>query len=128
MNKEKYSNRKIVAKFILLFFISFLIFIAGSCGGDGKYKSNSGSSKHSVNLAWESPTTNDDGTLLTDLAGYKIYHGTSPGDYTTVIDVGMITQYTVKGLEPGFNYFVVTAYNITRNESAYSNEVNKEIK
>ena len=27
-------------------------------------------------LNWTAPTTNTDGTALTDLAGYKIYYGT----------------------------------------------------
>ena len=29
-----------------------------------------------VTLSWDPPTTNADGTPLTDLAGYKVYYGT----------------------------------------------------
>ena len=115
----------------LLIFTMFLMLtlLFHSCGGGGNDKSNSGSATYSVSLIWEPPTINDDGTPLTDLAGYKIYYGTSPGDYTRRIDVGIeTTQFTVKGLKPGTYYFVVTAYNVTRNESGYSNEVSKEIK
>ena len=31
----------------------------------------------SVTLAWTEPTTNADGTRLTDLAGYRVYLGTA---------------------------------------------------
>src|SRR3972149_5909585 len=67
-------------------------------------------------LTWDPPTTNTDGTPLTDLAGYKIHYGTTSGNYTTVIDVGNVTTY-----------FATTAYDSSGNESGYSNEVSKTI-
>jgi hypothetical protein len=45
-------------------------------------------------LSWDAPTTNADGTPLTDLTGYKIYSGTGTGNYTQTIDVGNVTSYT----------------------------------
>ena len=38
--------------------------------------------------SWDAPTTNADGTPLTDLAGYKVYYGPSSGNYSQAIDVG----------------------------------------
>jgi hypothetical protein len=71
--------------------------------------------------------TNTDGTPLTDLAGYKIYYGTTSGTYTTSIDVGNVTNYTLTGLTPGLTYYIaVTAYDKARDESGYSNEGNSE--
>lgn len=59
-----------------------------------------------------------------DLAGYKVYYGTEPGEYTTSIDVGNVTQREVSGLEMGGTYyFAVTAYDFNGNESAPSTEV-----
>jgi uncharacterized protein YjdB len=78
-------------------------------------------------LAWSAPATNVDGSTLTDLAGYKIYYGTSPGSYTKVIDVGNVTTSVVNNLAPGTYYFTVTAYNIYGVESSYSNEASKVI-
>ena len=52
-------------------------------------------------LQWEAPSTNDDGTPLTDLAGYKIYYGTASGNYTQTIDVGNVTTYTITNLTDG---------------------------
>lgn len=79
-------------------------------------------------LSWDAPTTNEDGTPLTDLSGYKIYYGTSSGNYSQSIDVGNITTYTVGNLTEGVTYFfVATAYDTSANESNYSNEVSKTI-
>jgi hypothetical protein len=82
----------------------------------------------SVFLSWESPSTNEDGTPLTDLAGYKIYYGTSSGNYSDYIDIGKKTAYTISNLNNGRTYyFVVTAYNTAKIESGYSNEVSKTV-
>ena len=70
-----------------------------------------------LTLAWD-PNTEP------DLAGYKVYYGTQPGIYGSVLDVGNVTQYTVTGLEPETRYyFSLTAYDTSRNESGFSAEV-----
>jgi curli biogenesis system outer membrane secretion channel CsgG len=59
-----------------------------------------------------------------DLAGYKIYYGQSANNYTTTINVGNVTLYTVDQLTEGVTYyFVVTAYDLAGNESGFSTEV-----
>lgn len=64
-----------------------------------------------------------------DLLGYRIYYGTSSGNYTTVIDVGNVTNYTVSGFSEGIEYFfAVTAYDTAYNESDFSLEVSATIK
>src|SRR4030042_2350369 len=81
-----------------------------------------------TNLSWDTPSTNEDGTPLTDLAGFKIYYGTASGNYTQNIDVGNVTTYPVTNLTDGLTYyFVVTAYNALRNESRYSTEISKTL-
>src|ERR1700757_5153395 len=48
----------------------------------------------------------------TDIAGYILSYGTSPGVHPTVVDVGKVTTWPVSGLTPGIRYyFVVQAYN-----------------
>ena len=70
-----------------------------------------------LTLAWDA--NNED-----DLGGYKVYYGTRSMDYDFVIDVGNVTQYTVRGLEPETPYYLaLTAYDISRNESDFSEEV-----
>ena len=80
-----------------------------------------------ITLSWDAPTTNADGTPLTDLAGYKIYVSKSPGLYADSIDVGNVLTKTLMNFCEGTYYFVATAYDTSGNESAYSNEVSKAI-
>ena len=85
-------------------------------------------SAESVSLRWDAPTTNTDGTPLTDLAGYNIYQGTETGVYGPPVDVGYTLCHIVTGLTAGITYyFAATAYNVSANESNYSNEVSKLI-
>ena len=79
-------------------------------------------------LTWNAPTTNIDGSPLTDLAGYKVYHSQASGVYTDTDskDVGNVTSINIQntiGNLKGNWCFVVTAYDIALNESDYSNEV-----
>ena len=73
-----------------------------------------------VTLAW-------DPNSETDLAGYKVYYGTSPGTYGAPISMGKRTTFTVNGLSPGTYYFAVTAYNTSGLESGFSNEVSTTV-
>src|SRR3989344_8270826 len=76
-------------------------------------------------LSWDPPTTNTDGSWLTDLGGYRLYYGTASGNYGSVIDAGNVITHTVTGLSGGTYYFAVTAYDTSGNESGFSNEVSK---
>ncbi len=79
-----------------------------------------------MSLAWDAPTTNADGTPLTDLAGFKIYYGTTPGVYGTPKDVpgATVTTYDLTGLTPGTTYYIAaTAYDTSGIESVRSSEV-----
>ena len=71
----------------------------------------------SIDLQWD-PNTEP------ELAGYKIYWGTSSGNYTSSRDVGDTTSYTLTGLDEGRTYYVAaTAYDGSDNESGYSNQI-----
>ena len=87
-----------------------------------------------LDLAWDAPTTNADGTSLSDLRGYRIHIGTSsfncPG--FVVADIPSPTQLCAGNvsfrltdlLEDGTTYFLrVTAVDLNGNESTCSNEV-----
>jgi len=70
-----------------------------------------------ANLAWNASTSSG-------VAGYKISYGSTSGSYTSTIDVGNNTSYTVPSLQEGSKYyFAVKAYDSAKTtESAYSNE------
>lgn len=59
-----------------------------------------------------------------DLAGYRLYYGTSKGEFQKHVDVGLQTTYKIANLSPGATYFLaVTAINSAGLESGFSNEV-----
>ena len=71
----------------------------------------------SLNLAWY-PNQEE------DLGGYRIYYGTSSGDYGLPVDAGDNTEYELSGLDEGETYYIaLTAYDIFQNESDDSDEV-----
>lgn len=96
-------------------------------------------------LTWEAPTTDADGvTPLRDLAGYKIYSGTTSrtdstfSAYDDVLDAGnspicaiggsgnLECIHVLQGFAAGATvYFTVTAYDTSSNESDFSNEASK---
>ena len=79
-----------------------------------------------ASLTWTAPTTNTDGTPITDLAGFKLYVGNASGSYQQSVDVGNQTSYTLSTLNDGATYyFAATAYDTGRVESAFSSEVTK---
>ncbi len=83
----------------------------------------------SVTLSWTPPTQNEDGTQLTDLAGYWIYWGTTPGSYpdSVKIDNPGLTMYVVDNLVPGTYEFVATSFNASGVQSVYSNPATKVV-
>lgn len=66
-----------------------------------------------VTLSWTPPTSNTNGTALTNLAGYQINYGTSASALTQTVNVAGVgvTNYVVDNLTPGTWYFSVSAYN-----------------
>ncbi len=83
----------------------------------------------SADVSWTPPTTNTDGSTLTNLAGYNIYYGTSPSALTQKLQVtnAGLTDYVVSGLTSGTWYFAVTAYTTSGTESALSGIASKTI-
>jgi hypothetical protein len=132
----------------LLIFTAFLFTLngcggGGSSGGSGGSDSDSGGFGVSVApkgdgsalVSWTPPIENTDNSALTDLAGYKIYYGTFPGDYDKTITItnAGLSSYLVEGLadEEGLSaedwYFVMTAFNSSGIESVYSTEAYRSI-
>jgi hypothetical protein len=118
--------------FNILLTLSLFIILAGCGGGSGGVGATAGlTTTGTVSLTWDAPTTRTDGTSLnpaTDLTTYKLYYGTSPGNYTQYIDVkpNVTAPYTTTDtvtLVSGTYYFVVTAVDTLGNESAYSADV-----
>jgi hypothetical protein len=59
-----------------------------------------------------------------DLAGYRVYYGTSSRGYINSVDIGNTTGYRMNGLLDGVTYYIaLTAYDMLGNESDFSQEV-----
>jgi hypothetical protein len=109
--------------------------LAGGCRDPGPGAApatpaqSAGDTTRSATVSWEAPTTNTNGTALTDLAGYRIYYGSSPehlGHSLKISTIGLQT-YVIENLEPGTWYFAVMAVAANGAESKLSNVALKTI-
>lgn len=80
-------------------------------------------------LSWTPPTHNTDGSVLTDLAGYFVYHGENAASLDERIELqgAGATSYEFSQLPSGTHYFAVSAYNSTMTESARTGVASKAI-
>lgn len=82
-------------------------------------------------LSWNAPTMRSDGSALplSELAGYRIYTGTTPDALVPLIDINDpgTTTHTITKLPAAQHYYAVSAYNISGVESERSAVVSKTI-
>jgi hypothetical protein len=83
----------------------------------------------SVTIDWVAPTKNTNGSALTDLAGFRIYYGTSPSSLTQLVQVSSSTQTTttIGNLAAGTWYFGGVAYTTTGAQSTMSSVVSTSV-
>ena len=87
----------------------------------------SATSNGSATLHWQAPTTNTNGSTITNLAGFQIIYGTSATalNGTVKIPNPQATSGTVSGLPSGTWYFAVESYNTDGSTSSPSLVVSK---
>jgi Putative Ig domain len=78
-------------------------------------------------LSWTAPTQNEDGSAITDLAGFTIVFGSSPTVLHRSVRVAnpTVDRYVFDSLQAGTYYFAVRAYTATGVQSPLSNVVSK---
>jgi hypothetical protein len=85
-----------------------------------------------LTLSWVPPVARADGTPLSlaDISGYRIYYGTSTGNYTGHVDLldGTAQQVSLTNLPLGTYYMVMTTYDVTGLESGYSTELTDTVR
>lgn len=88
-----------------------------------------GTGTGTATLRWVPPTTNTNGTAITDLAGYQINYGNSASALDQVVTIASpsTSSYTVQSLGSGTWYFAVVAYTSDGTQSSLSNVVSKTI-
>lgn len=83
----------------------------------------------SVTLSWQPPTTNADGSPMTDLAGYRIYYGRTADtlDQIAPVDNAGTTRFVVDNLSPATWYFSMKSVNSAGIESSFSSVVSTNL-
>jgi hypothetical protein len=110
----------------------------GACGGGGNPHAVSNGpnvapkdiipDNHTAILNWSPVRTKTDGKTLTNLAGYKVYYGTSPHPVTAVVlSNPNLTTYQFTNLSAGKWYFAVSAYTGDGIEGVQSNVASKTV-
>jgi hypothetical protein len=83
------------------------------------------STNHAVTLSWTPPTENTDGSVLTDLSGYRIIYGSQSGQLSESIELNNagLSRYVVENLPAGEYFFALVVCTSSGTESAASEEV-----
>ena len=83
----------------------------------------------SSTISWTKPTTNSDGSALTNLSGYKVMFGNSSSalSQSKSVSGASVTSTTIPALGAGTWYFAVRAVNSSGVESSNSSVVSKTI-
>jgi hypothetical protein len=105
----------------LLSLITFGCTDGGSAPADPPVDSGTGT----ATLEWLQPSSNEDGSALTDLAGYKVYYGRQAYTFEQVVDVrgAAVSKAEIQNLAHGTWYFAIASYNAAGVECARSGVV-----
>jgi hypothetical protein len=87
------------------------------------------SSSSSVKLSWSPPTRNENGSALTNLAGYRVYYGKTSGRYAYSLAIGSahITSAVIESLEAATWYFAIKSESSSGALSDFSTETSKTV-
>ena len=125
---------KIIANSLVSAVLILQLSGCGTPGGDdsgnrGSTISAAPAGNGSALLSWMPPSDNTDGSNLVDLAGYRIYYGTTSGSYSETVDLNTpgVSSFLVENLGDAEWFFVMTAYTSSGIESAYTPEVSAVI-
>lgn len=82
----------------------------------------------SVTLSWTPPTLRADNVTplaMAEIAGYRIYYGTTSGIYPNSVDIPdrTVQQLTVENIPAGRYFFVMTTLDLEGRESKFSSPV-----
>jgi predicted small secreted protein len=101
----------------------------GVGSSSGTASASSVPTDNAATLSWEAPTTDTNGAALTNLAGYRIYYGSSETGLTQLVSLDTVSTqtYVIDNLTPGTWFFAIRAVTENGVESAMSDVVSKTI-
>ena len=115
----------VVSRRVLMPVLICVAAIGCSDGGSAPAESPGQVASGTATLEWSRPASNEDGSALTDLAGYKVYYGREAYTLEHVVDVrgADVAKAEIQDLEHGTWYFAIASYNTAGVESARSGVV-----
>jgi len=124
----------VLSKSLVILFISVLLSACSSgesVTGDTGVGATPQGITHGIALSWIAPVEREDGTPISmaEIAGYRVYYGTSQGDYPNEVDIAdsSTMQVALSNLVSGTYYIVVTSYDVDGRESGFSQVVTTSI-
>jgi hypothetical protein len=130
---SKETDLRRFVHWMVLFVLLVSTFVIGACGTSlsGDPMGNDSPESGKVTLHWEAPLHNRDGSLLQDLAGFRIYYGRGiplTKENASKVDVDKnLNSRSIDALMPGTYFFAVTAIDQSGNESVFSEVVSVDI-
>jgi hypothetical protein len=123
LNNERLSFR------ILVIALALSVAACGQVNPSASGNAAAQAANGTAALNWSPVTQNTDGSELTDLAGYLVFYGTSPGAMSTLVTLSdpNQTSYVVANLSAGTWYFSVAAYTSSGIQGEMSNVASKSI-
>jgi hypothetical protein len=102
---------------------------SGSSSGSSGSGTTAPATSGTATLRWAEPTTNTNGTPLTNLAGYRILYGVSASNLSQTVDLNSptTTQYVINNLTAGTWYFAIQSVTSAGAESPLSDVVSATI-
>lgn len=113
-------------------FLSALILVLplmACSSGDSFNSSNTGTGFNLdvPSLSWVAPSAREDGTgmSLSEIAGFRVYYGAQPGDYSDTIEINdhTVVQLALASIPAGTYYVAISTVDTGGRESALSSEV-----
>jgi hypothetical protein len=116
---------------------ALIALLLSACGGGSGMQTDASAQQQpppapgsgTATLVWTPVTQNTDGTLVLNLAGYKVHYGASATELSTVVLLAnpTDTSYEVDNLDTGTWYFAVSAYTADGVDGELSNIGQKTI-
>jgi len=120
-----------ISRFLLICYVLLSLAACSSGGGADSGGVLGPTGVGQIALSWLAPSEREDGTPISmaEIAGYRVYYGTSQGEYTGKIDVADSNsmQATLSSLAAGVYYIAVTVIDMNGLESAFSEEITRAI-
>lgn len=115
-----------ISRFNYLWILALILPLV-ACSGNSADSAGAGPDLNTPVLSWVAPAEREDGSglSLSEIARFRVYYGTSSGDYSDTIDINDNTavQMALANIPSGTFFITITAVDTDGLESTFSSEV-----